>query len=615
MNGQSAWLQLSLKDFLQSFSLVWRSGRNWLLLTIVLEIAQALIPIAIFITTKQLIDLLTTSMGPNTLNVASWYLILLGGLGFAISALQSLTRVSSEVLRQQAKDYIYSMLHQKAASLDLEHFESPEFHNVLYRALEQSPHRPPMIVSNLLSILRSAISLSAIIALLITYRFSAVVVLLLLTIPSLSARIRYAGRLDSLLRQRTPETRRAWYLHEILTQIKYAQEVRIFGLARHFARQFAEARCRLRQDQLRDAQRRAAMEFVTGITETVPLLIVLMLLVRDATFGLITTGTFVMYFQAVMRARDSMQQLLTSIADAYENQLFLGSYRELMKLETRIADAPEPVRATPPGALSIVFENVCFGYPAADSLVFDGLSFCINAGEHVAIVGENGAGKTTLIKLLCRLYDPLSGSICVNGHNAKEYRVASYRRLFAVTCQDFIRYSFSARENIVIGDIENPIDDDSVRQAGRSAEIDDTLSLLPQGYSTILGCEMEGGSNLSAGQWQRIAIARAFYRDSPCVILDEPSSTLDAHRESALMERLRDLTSGRTAIIISHRLSLVQQADRIMVLQNGAIAESGSHEELLQRQGIYFSLYQSQARHYRSAACPAEPTGEFYADH
>jgi ATP-binding cassette subfamily B protein len=310
-------------------------------------------------------------------------------------------------------------------------------------------------------------------------------------------------------------------------------------------------------------------------------------------------GDLVMYYQAFQRVQGFLQGMLGSLAGLYEDNLFLSNLYEFLDLERKVIE-PLHGRAFPqPMQTGIVFNHVGFQYPTGTRKVLEDVSLAIRPGEVVALVGENGAGKTTLVKLLCRLYDPTGGTITLDGVDLRRFETAALRREFSVLFQDYAQYHLTARENIWVGNTALPPDDERVVGAAGDSGADEVIRGLPKGYETVLGKLFEEGEELSVGEWQKVALSRAFLRDAQILVLDEPTTSMDAKAEYAVFQRFRKLVSGRTAVLISHRFSTVRMADRIYVLKDGRITEGGTHDELIHRGGTYAQLFEMQAQHYR----------------
>ncbi|HET8627698.1 MAG TPA: ABC transporter ATP-binding protein, partial [Thermomicrobiales bacterium] len=374
----------------------------------------------------------------------------------------------------------------------------------------------------------------------------------------------------------------------------------LFDLGALFADRFRLLRDQLRRERLALATRRSLADLVTQAGATLAIFGAYIFVAHETIQGVITLGALVMYFQALQRGQTYLQELLQSLAGLYEDNLFLTSFYEFLAVDRTLVDPTRPRPAPRTLRAGLAFDRVSFRYAAGSRLVLDDITLAVRPGEVVALVGENGSGKTTLVKLLCRLYDPTDGAITYEGIDLRRFRPADYRRQISVVFQDYAHYHLTARENIWHGDIASPAEAERIEAAARRAGVHGVLRDLPRGYDTILGKVFEEGEELSIGEWQKVALARAFLRDAPVIVLDEPTSALDPTAEAEAHEKFRHLVAGRAAILISHRLSTVTMADRIYVLERGRIVEQGTHDELLCRGGTYARMFEAQARQYRS---------------
>ena len=389
------------------------------------------------------------------------------------------------------------------------------------------------------------------------------------------------------------------YFHAMLTSDGHAKEVRLFNLGSIFASRFEALRERIRRERSSLLTRRSLADLAAHVAVIAPLFALFGVLAHRAVQGLLSIGDLVMFYQAMQRAQSNLQQFAQGIGDLYENHLFLTNVHEFLALRPVIRDAPRTHPMPRPMRSGIEFRDVRFRYPHADRTMLDGVSLHIRPGEHVALVGENGSGKTTLVKLLSRLYDPTGGSITVDGIDLRELPVKDLRRAISVVFQDYVKYNVPAGDNIWFGDVDGPPDPSRIRAAAEVAGIHDVIARLPDGYANVLGRKFAAGAELSIGEWQKVALARAFLRDAEIVILDEPTSALDARAEADLFERFVALFQDRTAVLVSHRLSTVKMVDRIYFMEHGRIVESGSHDDLMGRGGRYAEMFEIQARHYR----------------
>jgi ATP-binding cassette subfamily B protein len=412
-------------------------------------------------------------------------------------------------------------------------------------------------------------------------------------------RLRYSQRLYAWRRRRTSAERHAGYYQWLLTGEAHAKEIRLFDLGALFIGRFRDVRRTLRRERLHLATRRSLTELVTQFAGTLTIFGAFAYIAYRTVHGALTLGDLVMYYQAFQRGQGYLRDILGGLANLYEDSLFLANLYEFLDLRSRVAEPSAPRPLPKPMQRGIAFEHVGFAYAGAAQPVLDDITLTIRPGEHIALVGANGAGKTTLVKLLCRLYDPTAGRITLDGIDLREFRTAALRREISVIFQDYARYHLTVRENIWLGNIALTSDDGAILDAAAAAGADTVIGKLPQGYETQLGKWFDAGQELSIGEWQKIALARAFVRDAQILVLDEPTSALDAAAEYEVFQMFRALAAGRTTLLISHRFSTVRMADRIFVLADGKIVEAGSHEELLRRGGEYARMFELQASNYR----------------
>jgi ATP-binding cassette subfamily B protein len=384
----------------------------------------------------------------------------------------------------------------------------------------------------------------------------------------------------------------------MLTGDRHANEFRLFNLGKYFITRFNAIRGILKKEKLYFEKRRALGDFIAQSSATLAVFGSVVYIAFKTVQGTITLGDMVMYFQAFQKGLGFLKTLLGSGAQMYEDNLFLSHLYEFLTLKPHIREPISPCRLPEKIQTGIEFKNVNFFYHNNEKNVLNCVNFSIQPGEIVALVGENGSGKSTIVKLLARLYDPRTGDIFLDGQNIKQFKTDAYRKKISVVFQDHINYQLSAKENICLGDIEQPADMARIEEAARQSGADKKISGFPAGYDTPLGRWFKDGEELSIGQWQMMAISRAFFRNAEIVILDEPSSALDPGTEQAVFSRLKALIKGRSALIISHRYSTVKIADKILVLDNGCIIEQGSHHDLIRQNGKYAGLYHTQAKGY-----------------
>ena len=585
-----------------ALSFVWKSGPHWMLANIGLLIIQGLLPLATLYLMKLLVDHVAdalTQPDPQVLlpNVA-FIMMGMGGVALLSSVLSILGTWVSRGHSLLVVDHMQNILHTKSLEVDLEYYENSQYYDRLHRAQQEAASRPIAILNSLINVGQNAISLVAMAGLLWVFHWAVVPVLLLGALPEFFVRLRYAKKTYDWQRSRTGEERKAWYLNWMLTRDTHAKEIRLFQIGPYFKGMYQDIRTLLRNERLGLEKRRAIASLGAQVVATLGVFGVYFFLAHRTLQGFLTLGDLVMYFQAIQRGASFLQQFSMSLSGLYEHNLFLNNLDEFLKVQSRIQDPLHPVPVSTTSTKGLEFFGVTFTYPGGTQKRLCNFSFTMKPGEHIAFVGANGAGKTTLVKVLCRLYDPDEGQIRFNDRDIREFSIEEWRGAISVIFQDFARYFLSARENISLTE-HRASELANIKMAAAQAGANEFIEALPLGYDTILGKWFEGGQELSVGEWQKVALSRAFFRDSQILVLDEPTSAMDAKAEAQLFERFHQLTKGRMAILISHRLSTVKMVDRIYVVDHGEIVESGTHDELIQQAGSYAELYEIQAKHYQ----------------
>lgn len=583
----------------RAFTLVWKASRKWTILSAVVTVLLGVIPLAALYLMKLIVDAVTvavqTGQGSGDLVDVAYLILAAAGVAVLQAGIRSLGEYVTEGQGAVVTDYVAGILHQKSISLDLAYYESPEYYDTLHRAQREGPYRPTRIVNGLTRLLQSTVSLAAMVGLLFLFHWSVGLLLFVSAVPGVIVQILYARKRFDWQRKRTEEERRGSYLSSVLTLDHFAKEIRLFDLGSHFSGSYDAIRSLLRGEKLALHKKRTIGDFCAQVFAALILMGCFMFIAARALSGAVTLGDMIMFFQAFQRGISSLKEMLSNAAALYEDNMFVSHFFEFLDIQNNIKD-PD-ITAVMPGTAQqgISLENVRFQYPGERDAVIKDVSLTIGPGEVVALVGANGAGKSTLVKLLCRLYDPEEGSITMEGNELSAYPVKELRSRISVVFQDFAKYFLSVKENIRLGDIGLPEDSDKIRLAARKADADGFIRRLPEGYDTMLGRWFYAGEELSLGEWQKIVLARAFLRESNLIILDEPTSSLDVHTEYHLYQKFRELTAGRSALLISHRFSTVHMADRIYVLENGTIAEQGTHAELMALSGIYADMFAKQA--------------------
>lgn len=595
----------AIKHLKQILLLVWQSGSHWTIASLILFIIQGILPLLSLYLLKMVVDVaatveLSTAVNQDAVFKEVIFLIALAGAVALVGTLiQSITRLVNEAQKLKIADHIYDILHAKAIEVDMECYENASYYDKLHRTQQEVPYRTHLIIRDLFTISQNGVSFLAMVGLLFLFHWIVVVVLLIAAIPGILVRFQYAHKMYRWQYKRSAVDRRSRYFSRVLTEDKHAKEIRLFDLGSLFSRWFREERGRLRRERIEIATRRSLAELVVEVSGTLAIFGSFAFIAYRTLLGTLSLGDLVMYYMAFQRAQTFLRGMLTGLSGFYEDILFVSNLYEFLEVKPKIVEPSHPKPVPRPLQKGIVFEQVSFKYPTGTRPVLDNISFTVRPGEHIALVGENGSGKTTLIKLLCRLYDPNNGRITLDGVDLRDFQTTDLRHQISVVFQDYVQYQLTARENIWLGNLHHPPDHEQIVMAAQTSGADEVISRLPQGYETLLGKWFEEGEELSIGEWQKVALARAFLRDAQILILDEPTSALDAKAEFEVFKQYHQMTTNRTAILISHRLSTVRMVDTIYVLDQGKIVEHGHHDNLIHHGGTYAQLFERQSQHYR----------------
>ena len=591
---------LKLKRAIQ---FVLQAAPGWAVAQICLVVIQGLLPLGLLYLTKLIIDALSAGITVADKSAIIEQVSFLVALAAAIMLLTFLCNALADLintaLSDRVTDHMLGVLYSKSIDIDLEYYESPRYHDTLQRAQKEAPYRPRQILTHSTQIGQNAVSLVVMMGLLLSLHWGVAVVLFVAAIPAMLVRVKHTRVMYQWQRKQTPLERQAWYRGYLLTDASAAKEIRLFKLGNHFLAQFNQLRRKIYREKLtikiKDSMANLAAQGIAGAL----LLGIYGFIIYLTIQGTLKLGDLVLYHQALQRGQNALKSLVSNLSSLYEDNLFLTNLFEFLELKPRVAQAALPKAVPPKMATGIRFNNVSFQYAETPRQALHQINLTIKPGETIALVGENGSGKTTLVKLLCRLYDPTSGSITLDGIDLRDFAVGDFRRQLSIVFQDYAKYHFTAQDNIWFGNIDLPRTDDRIAKAARQSGADAVIQTLPKGYETVLGKWFKDGEELSIGQWQKVALARAFARESQIVVLDEPTSAMDPKAEYEVFQQFRQLIKDQAAILISHRLSTVRMADRIYVMDNGKIAESGTHDELINLDGLYAYLFETQAKSYR----------------
>jgi len=579
---------------------VWESGRGVVILSLLARVLAALLPPALFWVSKLIIDtiyrILTThqSAGPHL-----WWLVAAEfGIAVAVGILARGIDYLDTLLAGRYMHHISVRVMEHAASLDLLAYEDPVFYDRLERARVQATDRLYMIqaIGRLVQQVITTITLSISIMV-----FSPWLLLLLVVgvIPAFVGETHFAFLGYAKNFGQTPIRRQLDYLRILGGSKEAAKELKLFGLQDFLTGRFKRLSTRVYEQDIALARRKVAAGSVLSTIGTAGYYTAYVFAVWKTVTGAFSFGTLTFLANAIRDASSNLQQTFSTLSTIADQALFMTDLIAFFEMRPTIASKPNALPAPRPIRQGFEFRNVSFRYPGGGRLVVNQLNFHLRPGERVALIGENGEGKTTIVKLLTRLYDPFEGEILLDGIDLREYKLEDLYREIGVIFQDYMRYEMTARENIAVGRIELLDNLALLRHSAEKSMANDVVAKLPGGYEQMLGRRFDGGVDLSGGEWQKVALARAYLRDAQVLVLDEPTSALDARSEYEVFQRFAELTAGKMALFISHRFSTVRMADRIVVLENGRIAEEGDHDALTSLGGRYAEMFELQAASYR----------------
>ncbi len=583
-------------NIIRALKLIWSSSHRWSVVNFFFILLKGIMPLMLIFIVQQLVDEVSSlySLSGEHSYQSLIKILVFAGVVFMLNAfLNSFSGIVSEKHTFFITDKIQNLIHSRTSVMDYVNFDNYNFHDIYFRAVNEASFRPAHTYYSFIGLVQNGISLILIAGLLAVLHWLVIVSLLIVSLLIIIIRLNFSRKIYQFKREHTEEDRIVGYYNRLLTGKEFAKELRVFDLASLFKERYEKSKNDLRLKRYKLLTLKSVYELLVQCVITGLLIFIFAFISREAINGRFTQGEMVMCFLALYRGFNFLQVFLGKISGLYEDGLFLKNFFEFLDFDIvkeenrRMNSFPQYIRD------GIKVKDLSFKYPNSSRSVFKNINFEIKEGETVSIVGANGAGKSTLVKLLCGLYKPDSGSVLVDGVELSTIRNESLARSVSVVFQDFMLYNVSARENIWFGDVNKDKDTSEIQISAEKSGIHTLLQNLPNGYETNLGTLFKNSEMLSVGEWQRMALSRSFFNDAQLVILDEPTSSMDAQTESLLIENFKLITKNSTSIIISHRLSTIKLADRIVVLGDGGIIEEGSYDFLLNRKGALYEIVQS----------------------
>jgi ATP-binding cassette subfamily B protein len=590
----------SLRNVPAVLKIVWESGRGVVIFGLISRLFSSLLPVLLLWITKLIIDGIVHAISTHQpVPTRLWWLV---AAEFAVAVLNSILArtidYSDALLADKYTRHVSIRVMKHAASLDLLAYEDPVFYDRLERARVQATDRLVMIqaVGRLVQQVITTITLSVSIMF-----FSPWLMLLLIAgvVPAFLGESHFAFLGYAKNFRQTPIQRQLDYLRLLGGSKEAAKELKLFGLRNFLSERFTHLSDQIYAENTSLARRKLIAGSLLSAIGTMGYYAAYVFVIWRTVSGELSIGTLTFLTGAILQASSNIQQIFSTLAAIGDQALFLTDLLAFFQMEPTIRSKPNALSAPRPITQGVEFRNVSFSYPGNSRLILDHINFFLHPGERLALIGENGQGKTTIVKLITRLYDPTEGQILLDGVDLRDYDLEDLHRIMGVIFQDFMRYEMTARDNIAVGKVEAIDNLPLLQEAARKSMADPTIARLPHAYDQMLGRRFEQGVDISGGEWQKVALARAYLRDAQLLILDEPTAALDARSEFEVFQRFAELTAGKMALFISHRFSTVRAADRIIVLENGKIAEEGSHDQLARLGGRYAELFEMQASSYR----------------
>ncbi len=590
----------ALKNLPRFFKLVWQTNHWYTILNAILRLLRSALPVAILYVGKLIIDeVITLSKSPAPDHSFLWKLIIAEfALAIISDGLSRAILLVDGLLGDLFSNYTSVKIMEHADTLDLDQFEDSAFYDTLERARQQTVGRT-ILLSQVLTQLQDIITIAFLSAGLMAFNPWLILLLLVAIVPAFLGESYFNDRSYALTRGQTPERRELDYMRYLGASDETAKEVKLFSLSKFLVSRFKTLSNKFYRDNKKLSTRRAAWGTFFALLGSAGYYAAYIVMIMKTVDGALTIGTLTFLAGSFRQLRSLLENILSRFTSVSQGAIYLRDFFEFFEIQPKIKVSQKPAPFPNPIRRGFTFENVGFRYHNSEIWANRRISFTLQAGERLALVGENGAGKTTLVKLLARLYDPTEGRILLDGVDLREYDINDLRHNIGIIFQDYLRYQMSFAQNIAVGNIDEQDNRPLIEQSAEKSLANILANKLPQQYDQALGRRFNNGVELSGGEWQKIALARAYMKEAQLLILDEPTSALDARAEYQVFQRFAELTKGKSAVLISHRFSTVRMADRILVLDKGEQIEMGSHEELLEKNGRYSELFQLQAMGYR----------------
>lgn len=585
----------------QLLSLYWKVDKRLFCIHTAIILVPAILPFINAYIYKLIIDFLIKSLIANNLQ-ANELIVLLAfrSMTFLIQDVAfSLQTYVEQLLWYKLPAHVYQLVLGKLAGLDISYFENSSFRDKLEKVRDSYTWRPLNMITFIFYGLQNFVQIIIAFIAIITLNWMFVFVILLLAIPSFIVQITYANVNWGIWNENSPQRKRFFYIAELIQAGQSIKEIKLFQMGSKLLSELKELYQEFTKENIRAGKKQLRTSVGLGFFGVLVYTGIEIYIIFSSFTKRITIGDIGYYTAVVTNFQNGIGGFFRNMAQVFSGSLYVQEIFDLLAIETNVKESEKKIEIDKDVAPTIEFKNVSFAYPGTTQKIFSNFSLTINPGEKVALVGENGAGKTTLIKLLARFYDVNEGEILINGINIKDLELASWYKILGVLFQDFVRYEYSFEDNIHFGKIYEEKNAEKIKHAAKMSGASEIAEGLKDGYQQMLGKTFEKGVELSVGQWQKVALARAFLRDAPVLILDEPTASIDAKAESEIFEKVERLSKNKTVIIISHRFSTVRNADKIYVIKKGTIKENGSHLQLMKQDGIYASLFKIQAKGYK----------------